>query len=421
MNLSDSSMLASSLLSRGYRRVDSEAEADLLIFNTCSVRIKAEERAIGRLNEVQRLKRSKPEMKVAVVGCMAQRMGEELTEKLPHVDYVLGVDRVFELPDLLDEQEATHQVHTAFGHENIAAITPVTETPYTGFVTISRGCDNFCTYCIVPHVRGREHSLSPEFVVESVNALVQQGAQEVTLLGQNVNSYVFEGLTFPGLLQRVLDKTTVPRLRFMTSHPKDLSRDLVDVMAKNSRMMPHIHLPLQSGNNRVLRKMGRKYTVEHYLSIIEYIRKRLEYVSITTDLIVGFPSETEAEYEETLKVVETVQYDAAFMFRYSIRPGTTAARMADDVPEEDKIRRLSKLIDLQKRLGYERNQHEVGRTHATLIEGRSRRSEHIWRGRTPGDKTVLFEGENIAPGQIVSISIKEADAFTLHGELVKGH
>ena len=417
MNLSDSSTLASVLLTRGYRRVDKEDEADLIIFNTCSVRVKAEDRAMGRLNEIQRLKRIKPDMKVAVVGCMAQRMGEELTEKLPHVDLVLGVDRVFELPDLLEGQEQARQVHTAFGHENIEAITPVTETPYTGFVTISRGCDNFCAYCIVPHVRGREHSLSPKFVIDSVQALVNQGAKEVTLLGQNVNSYVFDGLGFPGLLERVLDETDIPRLRFMTSHPKDLSNQLVDVMADNPRMMTHIHLPLQSGNDRVLEKMGRRYTVDHYLSIIEYVRKKLDYVSITTDLIVGFPSETEPEYEETLAVVRQVGYDAAFMFRYSVRPGTAAAKMEDDVSEDDKIRRLSRLIELQKEISVERNQREVDQVRMSLVEGKSRRSDNIWRARTEGDKTVLFESDNVSPGEVVPIRIAEADAFTLHGKL----
>lgn len=419
MNLSDSSMLASVLLTRGYRRVETEDEADLIIFNTCSVRVKAEDRAMGRLNEIQRLKRIKPDMKVAVVGCMAQRLGEELTQKLPHVDFVLGVDRVFELPDLLEGQETTAQVHTAFGHENIEQITPVTETPHTGFVTISRGCDNYCTYCIVPHVRGREHSLSPKFVIDSVRSLVEQGAKEVTLLGQNVNSYIFDELGFPELLRRVLDETDIPRLRFMTSHPKDLSNNLVDVMAENRRMMTHIHLPLQSGNDRVLKAMGRRYSVKHYLSIIEYIRAKLAYVSITTDLIVGFPSETESEYENTLDVVREVGYDAAFMFRYSVRPGTQAARMDDDVPEDDKIRRLSKLIEIQKEISNGRNQREVGQVRFSLVEGKSRRSEKIWRARTEGDKTVLFEADNVSPGEIVGVLIKEADAFTLHGELAR--
>lgn len=419
MNISDSSMLASALLTRGYRRVEKDDDADLIIFNTCSVRVKAEDRAMGRINAIRRLKRIRPDLKLAVIGCMAQRMGEELTDKLPHVDFVLGVDRVFELPDLLADREPVSKVHTAFGHEDFELNTPVTSTPYTGFVSISRGCDNYCTYCIVPTVRGREHSLTSQFVINSVRALVKQGAREVTLLGQNVNSYVWEGLKFPDLLRRVLDETEVKRLRFMTSHPKDLSNDLVDVMAENPRLMTHIHLPLQSGNDRVLRVMGRRYSVKHYMSIIEYIRQSMPYVSITTDLIVGFPTETEAEYEETLDAVREVGYDSAFMFRYSVRPGTVSAKMDDDVPEEDKIRRLSHLINVQKEISNQRNQRELDQVRFSLIEGRSRRSDKIWRARTEGDKTVLFEADNVGPGDIVPIRIKAADAFTLHGELAR--
>ncbi len=419
MNLADSSTLVAGLVTRGYRRVARESEADLIILNTCSVREKAERRVFGRLGEIYQHKLKKTHLKVAVVGCMAQRLGDELIKKVPHVDYVLGTDRLFELPDVLEGIEGTSPVMTAFGHENMDMIVPNKETPYSAFITISRGCDNYCSYCIVPYVRGRERAHSADYIVDSVKKMVNEGVVEITLLGQNVNSYKYNGTDFTQLLQRLAQETAIPRIRFMTSHPKDLSQQLVDVMAEQPKMMPHIHLPLQSGSNRILEKMGRMYTVEHYLKIIEYIRKKLDSVSITTDLMVGFPSETEEEYEQTLQAVRSVQYDAAFMFRYSVRPGTTAAEYEDDVPEAEKIRRLNKLIALQQRIGCERNQREVGQIRYSLAEGMSRRSNAYLRARTEGNKIVLFKANGTSPGTVVPLAIKSADAFTLHGELVE--
>ncbi len=419
MNLADSSTLAATLITRGYRRVEHEGDADLLIFNTCSVREKAEERVYGRLGEIYKFKRRKPHLRIAVVGCMAQRLGEELKAKVPHVDYVLGTDRLFELPDVLEGIEGSTSVMTAFGHESMDMIEPIKETPFSGFVTISRGCDNYCTYCIVPYVRGKERAHSADYIVDAIRKMVDEGVVEVTLLGQNVNSYRHEETDFPSLLQRVCRDTGIQRVRFMTSHPKDLSRRLVDCMADEPKLMPHIHLPLQSGSNRVLKKMGRIYTIEHYMKIIDYIRRKLDYVVITTDLIVGFPSETEAEYEDTLDAVRNVQYDSAFMFRYSVRPGTTAAKYDDDVPDKDKIRRLNKLIAMQQQISYDRNQREVGQIHESLVEGTSRRDATVLRARTAGNKTVLFRGTNIVDGAVVPIRTTAADAFTLHGEIAE--
>ena len=261
MNLADTSTLASTLATRGYRRVSDESEADLLIFNTCSVREKAEQRVLGRLGKLTGLKRTKPHIKIAVVGCMAQRMGSSLREQVPHVDYILGTDRVFELPDVIEGREGADSVMTAFGHENIDMITPVKETPYSGFITISRGCDNFCTYCIVPYVRGRERSHSAGFIVDGVKKMVDEGVVEITMLGQNVNSYLYEETDFPDLLQRVAKETEINRIRFMTSHPKDLSKKLVDLMADEPKIMRHLHLPMQAGSNRILKRMGRVYTI----------------------------------------------------------------------------------------------------------------------------------------------------------------
>lgn len=421
MNLADSSTLASAMTTRGYRRVEDQSDADLIIFNTCSVREKAEDRVYGRLGDVLKFKKQRSDVRIAVVGCMAQRVGEELKKRVAHVDYVLGTDRLFELPDVIEGIEGSSEVMTAFGHENMDMIEPVQETDYSGFVTISRGCDNYCTYCIVPYVRGKERSHSADHIVNSVRKMVDNGVVEITLLGQNVNSYRFENTDFPDLLNRVASETEVKRIRFMTSHPKDLSRKLIDVMAGQPKLMPHIHLPLQCGADRVLKKMGRVYTWDHYQEIIKYIHEKLDYVSLTTDLIVGFPGETEQEYEATLEAVRTIRYDSAFMFRYSVRPGTTAAKYDDDVPEEDKIRRLNRLIKLQQSIGYEQNQREIGRVCFSLVEGISRRSDKFYRARTEGNKTVLFEAQNIEVGSVVPIRISSADAFTLHGELLEMH
>ena len=419
MNLADSSTLASTLITRGYRRVKEEKDADLLILNTCSVREKAESRAIGRLGEIYKYKRKKPYMKIAVVGCMAQRLGDDLISKVPHVDFVLGTDRLFELPDVIEGLEGASSVMTAFGHENIDMIEPIKENSYSGFVTISRGCNNYCTYCIVPYVRGKERSHSDDYIVDAVKKMVDEGVVEATLLGQNVNSYLYNNTDFPELLKRVSSESGIQRLRFMTSHPKDLSKKLVDVIADDPKILPHIHLPLQAGSNRILDRMGRVYTIEHYMKIVEYIKEKLPYVTLTTDLIVGYPSETEEEFEETLDVVSEVRYDSAFMFRYSVRPGTTAAKYDNDVSEDDKIRRLNKLIKLQRDISYEQNQREIGEIRFSLVEGDSKRSKNKMRARTEGNKTVLFDGGDYTVGSVLPVMIQSADSFTLHGEVVE--
>lgn len=417
MNMADSSTLVANMTSRGYQRVEDESKADLIVFNTCSVRDKAEQRVIGRLGEIKKYLRRRPNVKVAVVGCMAQRLGEELTQIAPHVNFVLGTDRIFDLPDVLDGNEKTSPIMTAFGHEDMDLIEPIKETPYSSFVTISRGCDNYCTYCIVPYVRGQERAHSADQIVKNVNRLIDDGVIEITLLGQNVNSYKYNNIDFPDLLKLVLKETNVPRLRFMTSHPKDLSEKLIDVLADEPRMMPHIHLPLQSGSDRILKKMGRAYNIDHYLNIVDSLHNKLDYITITTDLIVGFPTEKEDEFEQTLDAVRKIKYDAAFMFRYSVRPGTTASRYDDDVPEEEKIRRLNKLIALQQDIAFESNQREIDQIRLCLVEGKSRRSDDVLRARSEGNKTVLFKADNINEGEIVPLRITSADAFTLHGEV----
>jgi tRNA-2-methylthio-N6-dimethylallyladenosine synthase len=416
MNLADSSTLVAGLTTRGYRRVETEGEADLIILNTCSVRDKAEQRVLGRLGELGRLKKSRPEIRIAVIGCMAQRLGSQLTETAPQVDYVLGTDRAFELPDVIEGREGTSPIMTAFGHENIDQFEPVRETPYSGFVTIARGCDNYCSYCIVPYVRGREQSHSAAHIIDSVTKMAADGVVEIMLLGQNVNSYQFEDCDFPDLLRRVARETDIGRIRFMTSHPKDLSPQLIETLTAEPKVMPHVHLPLQAASDSVLERMGRRYTYDHYRKIVDSLRAALDYVSITTDLIVGFPGERNEDYEMTLQAVRELRFDSAFMFRYSVRPGTRAAKLDDDVPEEEKIDRLNRLIQLQQSVSLECNQRELGQVRWSLVEGYSRRSKDFGRARTEGNKTVIFKTDRLQAGQILPLKINSADAFTLHGE-----
>jgi tRNA-2-methylthio-N6-dimethylallyladenosine synthase len=416
MNLADSGLLGSIMESRGYRSTKSEQEAEIIILNTCSVREKAETRVFGRLSELSRLKKTE-DKRLVVVGCMAQRLGKRILERAPYVDVILGTERIFDLPIYLENGTGAPQVHTEFGPVEMKEIVHSRENKYSAFVTISRGCDNYCTYCIVPYVRGSERSYPTSKIITQVGALVNDGILEVTLLGQNVNSYKDGETDFPALLGHIAAETDVQRIRFLTSHPKDLSGRLIDFISSELKMMAHVHLPLQSGSNRILKKMGRDYSLEHYLSLVNNLRRSVPDVSLTTDLIVGFPSETGEEYKMTLDAVKSIGFDSAFMFRYSPRAGTKADRFEDDVPEEEKIHRLNGLIELQKKVAFEKNQSEVGKTRAVLVDGSSRRSKSVLKGKTEGNKTVLFDGMPSLIGTIQGILITSADSWTLHGRL----
>lgn len=419
MNLADSGILASVLERHGHRAVKSEKEADLIILNTCSVRKKAETRVFGRLSELSRLKKEDGRKKIAVVGCMAQRLAGRLPSLVPYVDIILGPDRLFDLPAYLENGSERPLVRTEFGCEFDPDILPVRENRYAAFITISRGCDNYCTYCIVPYVRGPERNIAVSSILKRVRSLVDDGAVEITFLGQNVNAYHDGSINFPQLLARVAHETEVKRIRFMTSHPRDMSEELIELIGQEPKMMPHVHLPLQSGSDRILQRMGRNYTSEHYLSLIKKLRQAAPDIAITTDLIVGFPSESEKEYEMTLEAVRTVQFDSSFMFRYSPREGTGAADYEDDVPEEEKIRRLKKLIHLQKEIAFKKNQEEVGKIRSVLVDGVSRRNVAELKGKTGRNKTILFKADQGHIGAIKSVEVTSADSWTLHGKLME--
>jgi tRNA-2-methylthio-N6-dimethylallyladenosine synthase len=418
MNLADSGILSSAMEAAGYRPVADPAEAGVIILNTCSVRERAEIRALGRLNELVQFKK-KDDTLVCAVGCMAQRMGDGLIDSVPGVDYVLGTERLFELPHLLARGNGVPLVDIALsGSLSWAEYPPEPDSPFSAHVTITRGCSNYCAYCIVPYLRGPEKHREPQAIVNDVNHLVAKDVSEVTLVGQNVNSYVYDNMEFAALVRRVATDTDIRRVRFVTSHPKDLSDDLIDLFATEPKLMGHIHLPMQSGSDRVLNQMFRRYTYRQYRRLIDKLRQARPDIAITTDLMVGFPTETEAEFQETVDAVRDIRFDAAFMFRYSIRDGTWAAdNLEDDIPEKEKLGRLQRLIQLQKEISNEVNQLEVGRIRSVLVDGTSRRDDAVWKGKTGGNKTILFRDSQDLLGEIVSIRILKADSWTLHGEV----
>ncbi len=420
MNQADSGTLTTVLNARGYEPVEHENKADVIILNTCSVRQKAEERVFGRLAELSALKKEDSSKKIVVVGCMAQRLAEEILKRAPYVDIILGTDRLLDLPEYLENGKADGSsiIHTEFGHENYDEVIPTQDSQYSAFVTISRGCNNYCTYCIVPYVRGRERSYPMAGIINRIKNLTENGVLEITLLGQNVNSYNDGESDFSDLLRKAASETDIKRIRFMTSHPKDMSSKLIETIASEPKMMTHVHLPLQSASDRILEKMGRVYTFDHYLSLTEKLKKAVPDIALTTDLIVGFPTETEEEFQETLDAVKLIKYDSAFMFRFSPRDGTAAAEFEDDIPEPEKIRRLTELIALQKEVAFRKNQSEVGKTRSVLVDGVSRRSQDILKGKTEGNKTILFKAPPEYIGTIKNIKVESADSWTLHGQLV---
>jgi tRNA-2-methylthio-N6-dimethylallyladenosine synthase len=350
---------------------------------------------------------------------MAQRLGTAVVERASNVDFVLGTERLFELPRLLESAESTPYVDTRLAKGlDWAELPPVSDNPYAAFVTITRGCNNFCAFCIVPYLRGRERHRDPKAIVNDINGLIEKGIREVTLVGQNVNSYRYQTMRFPDLIRMVLKETDLQRLRFITPHPKDLCDDLISLFADEPRLMGHMHFPLQSGSDRVLKKMFRRYNYAHYKARAERLREAKPDIALTTDLIVGFPTETEEEFQMTLDAVREIKYDSAFMFRYSVRDGTWASKnLEDDIPEQVKLDRLNRLIELQKENSRDVNQKEVGVVRQVLIDGVSRRESTVLKGKTEGNKTILVSGDTGLIGRVVPIRVTQADSWTLHGEL----
>lgn len=427
MNVHDSERMAGMLAEMGYTEASSLEEADLILINTCCVRENAENRTFGHLGNLKAYKERNPDLIIGLCGCMAQESGEvdRIKASYQHVDLVFGTHNLHQLPELIQKVRLSgsriFEVWDSDGdiHEGL----PVKrEDRFKAWVTIMYGCNNFCSYCIVPHVRGRERSRRPEHILTEITGLVAEGVKEVTLLGQNVNSYggnfPEQDWNFARLLREVARNTGISRIRFQTSHPKDLSDDLIDVLADHKNICRHLHLPVQAGSSRVLQLMNRHYTKEDYLALVGRIRSKIPEMALTTDIIVGFPGETEADFGDTLDLVEKVRYDGAFTFIYSPRAGTPAASMADPIPEPTKKAHLNQLIQVQNRISLERNIAQIGTLHEILVEGPSEKNSLVWSGRTSQNKLVHFKPlPAVHPGDLAVVRIDSAQTFTLEGEI----
>lgn len=430
MNERDSETLAGMLASKGYAMGYKRDRSDVIIINTCSVRENADKRFFGTLGQLKRIKLENPHKIIAVCGCMMQQQHiiDTLKSKYPWVDLIFGTHNIHEFPRLLDnvigEQEKIVDVWEE-ANEIVENLPSRRKHPYKAYVNIMYGCDNFCTYCIVPYTRGRERSRSPEAVLKEVEALAEDGVVEITLLGQNVNSY--KGLLWQGdgdktqamdfaELIRTLDFVKgIERIRFMTSHPKDISPGLVRAFSSCKSLCPHIHLPVQSGSTRILEKMNRGYTKESYLAIVERLREEIPDIAITTDIIVGFPGETDEDFEETLDLVSKVRFDSAFTFLYSIRKGTPAEKYLDQIPEDVKHERFNRLVDRVNLISAEKNVTFVGKTVKVLAEGRSKTNSSLFSGRTEGNKLINFESSEDISGRIVDVLVTNSTTFSLKG------
>lgn len=420
MNVSDAEHMEGQLRTIGYEKTDKAEEADLIIINTCCVRESAEDRVYGKIGEIKHLKRQNPELIFGITGCMAQKEGESLIRRAPHIDFVLGTNKVHELLSTVERilAKREHIVDVLLRDAGLPEDVPVARgRGVSAWVPIMYGCNNFCTYCIVPYVRGREHSRLPEAVVAEVAETVSQGYSEVTLLGQNVNSYGkdHKKADFAELLKRVDKVPGIRRVRFMTSHPKDLSDDVIASIRDGEHLCEHIHLPVQYGSNRILKAMNRVYTVEAYRALVGRIRDAIPEVSITTDLIVGFPGETEEDFQETLDFLKEMRFDAAYTFIYSKRSGTPAAVMENQVDEELKKKRLQMLMDVQNIISLEINESYAGKCVEVLVEGPSKTDESVYMGRTRTNKPVLFAHGNEQVGDFVNVHITQPQTWVLKG------
>jgi len=423
MNEHDSEKISGMLTSIGYEETTDDKSADLVIFNTCLIRENAELRVFGKLGEVKGLKRKNPDMLVAVCGCMMQRQEtrEKVLKKFSFVDIIFGTNTIHELPMLIYNVEINKRksVEIVDNTESIYENMPKQRKfKHKALVNITYGCNNFCTYCVVPYVRGREKSREPNEIIQEIKALSEDGCKEVTLLGQNVNSYgsnLEKKVTFAELLYEINKIEGIERIRFMTSHPKDLTDDLIKAIKECDKVCKHVHLPVQAGSNNILSRMNRKYTKEHYLNLVEKLKKAVPDIAITTDIIVGFPGETEEDFLETIDIVKKVQYDSAFTFLYSVREGTEAAKMENQVPDEVKHERFDKLLDVLYPIVLERNQQCIGKVFPVLVE--SAENDKL-TGRTEHFRLVHFKGSNALIGEIVNVRITNVKTFHMEGEFV---
>jgi len=421
MNLADTEIVLGILNNKGYSVTKDADDADVVLLNTCSIRENAEKRIYGRLGRFKNLKESKPDLIVGILGCMAERLRKDLVEKNSIVDIVVGPDEYRRLPELIDvafngDKGIGVKLSRTETYDDIA---PYREDGLQAWISVMRGCDKFCTFCVVPFTRGRERSRNLTSIVDEIKELSNRGFKEVSLLGQNVNSYLDNSHDFSDLLASCAEVDRSLRIRFTTSHPQDLSDKLLYTIAENSNICNYIHLPVQSGSNKILELMNRTYTIDHYLNLLKKARKIIPGVSFSTDIISGFPTETYEDHVKTLDVLRLVRYDGAYMFKYSPREGTKAFRMEDDVDEETKSKRLQEIIDLQQQISYEINQELIDTEETVLVERLSKKSDQFFAGRTDTNKVVIFPKiEIVEIGSYVKVKIHRATQATLFGDFV---
>jgi len=422
MNVADSEMIEGILQSKGYYPIKRMDSADIIFVNTCAIREHAEEKVHSRLGVFSKIKNNKPNVIIGVLGCMAQHLKDNILDSKPYVDIILGPDSYRKLPKLLERNKVDKKniVDTQLSrYEVYNNFFPTRNEGINAWVSIMRGCDKFCTFCIVPFTRGRERSRSPNNIIDEVKKAVDEGFVEITLLGQNVNSYTYDNYSFDYLLKKIAEINGVQRLRYTSPHPQDMTDDVLYVMSHYDNICNAVHFPLQAGSNEVLKRMNRSYTKSHFIERAHRIRDILPNCGLSTDIIVGFPGETNSQFEETLNVMNEVKFDSAFTFKYSPRLGTKAYEYSDQILEIDKQERLDKVIKLQKKHTIFRNKEMIGNIERVLVEKNSKRSINQWAGRTDSNKWVIFDKENANIKDLVNVSITNAKGISLHGHLVK--
>lgn len=424
MNESDSERYAGQLESLGYRRTEDMDMADVVLLNTCCVRETAEGKILGKIGELKHVKQHNPNLIIAVAGCMAQEWQDRLFERAPHIDLVIGTHNIHKLIELIRERQAKSG-HYLEADMTVPAFHDLPTKRFQKFfawVPIMNGCNKFCTYCIVPYVRGREVSRPIADIVREIEEIAKEGYKEITLLGQNVNSYgldLKDGTDFSALLQAVDRIDGIERVRYMTSHPKDMTFAMIDAIADSKKVVNHMHLPIQSGSDELLKKMNRGYTVDQYMELVEYARKRIPDLVLTTDIIVGFPGETEEMFCQTLDLLKRVQYDMAYTFIYSPRTGTPAAKMEHQIPQEEKSRRLQRLMDVQNVYSLQLNQAMEHKEYEVIVEGPTKNDENHWFGRTTGNKMIIWEHDgSAAVGDTVKVAVDKGQTWVLKGHLI---
>lgn len=426
MNESDAEHFAGQLVSFGYTESDTPQNADVILFNTCCVRDSAEKKILGKIGEIKHIKKKNPGLIVIIAGCMAQKEGSNLIKTYPYIDCILGTHYINSLSEIMPQLLAGERVVLTEQHKNTAdefSGDSVRKSGISAWIPIMYGCNNFCTYCIVPHVRGRERSRSQADIIAEVRDAVSKGFKEFTLLGQNVNSYgrEFDGSdNFAALLEAVDGINGVERIRYMTSHPRDMNETVIKTVAQSKHICEHFHLPLQAGSDRILKMMNRGYTSADYLRLVELVRKHVQHATLSTDLIVGFPGETEADFTDTLNTVRQADYDAAYTFLYSKRTGTPASEYPDQVEKSVKKERFDRLLAMQNEISLRKNKLYIEKTVQVMYEGSSKTEQNVLTGRTRGNKIVLWEnsGDQLAIGDLVNVQIKQAQTWLLKGDII---